>query len=96
MEHSCLDTSWSSTSTQRIGFLYLDLELPSHKESPQVISEMEQATGVSAQELMALRPLDQHSGEIMSRIEQADNTGGRRSILIARYFLGYWYTRNIR
>ena len=57
---------------------------------------MEQATRVSAQQLMALRPLDQHSGEIMSRIEQADNTGGRRSILIARHFLGYWYTRNIR
>ena len=36
--------------------LYLDLELPNHKESPEVISEMEQATGVSAQKLMALRP----------------------------------------
>ena len=36
--------------------LYLDLELPNHKESPQVISEMEQATGVSAQQLMSLRP----------------------------------------
>ncbi|KAI9464361.1 hypothetical protein HD554DRAFT_2315922 [Boletus coccyginus] len=36
--------------------LYLDLELPNHKESPEVISEMEQATEVSAQQLMALRP----------------------------------------
>ena len=36
--------------------LYLELELPNHKESPEVISEMEQATGVSAQQLMALRP----------------------------------------
>ena len=36
--------------------LYLDLELPNHKESPEVISEMEQATGVSAQQLMALCP----------------------------------------
>jgi hypothetical protein len=36
--------------------LYLDLEIPNHKESPEVISEMEQATGVSAQQLMALRP----------------------------------------
>ena len=35
---------------------YLELELPNHKESPEVISEMEQATGVSAQQLMALRP----------------------------------------
>jgi len=36
--------------------LYLDLELANHKESPEVISEMEHATGVSAQHLMALRP----------------------------------------
>ena len=36
--------------------LYLDLELPNHKESPEVISEMEEAIGVSAQQLMALRP----------------------------------------
>jgi hypothetical protein len=36
--------------------LYLDLELPNHKESPEVISEMEEATGVAAQQLMALRP----------------------------------------
>ena len=36
--------------------LYLDLELPNHKESPDVISEMEQATGLSAEQLMALRP----------------------------------------
>ncbi|KAF8555785.1 hypothetical protein OG21DRAFT_1460469 [Imleria badia] len=36
--------------------LYLDLEWPNHKESPEVISEMEQATGVSARQLMALRP----------------------------------------
>jgi hypothetical protein len=36
--------------------LYLDLELPNHKESPDVIWEMEQATGVSAQQLMSLRP----------------------------------------
>ena len=35
---------------------YLDLELPNHKESPEIISEMEQATGVFAQQLMALRP----------------------------------------
>ena len=36
--------------------LYLDLELPNHKESPEVIEEMEQATRVSAQQLMVLRP----------------------------------------
>ena len=36
--------------------LYLELELPNHKESPEVISEMEQATGVASQQLVALRP----------------------------------------
>ncbi|KAF8548773.1 hypothetical protein OG21DRAFT_1489089 [Imleria badia] len=36
--------------------MYLDLKMPNHKESPEVISEMEHATGVSAQQLMALRP----------------------------------------
>ncbi|KAF8548705.1 hypothetical protein OG21DRAFT_1422604, partial [Imleria badia] len=36
--------------------LYLDLQLPNHKESPEVIAEMEQAIGMSAQQLMALRP----------------------------------------
>ncbi|KAF8435972.1 hypothetical protein L210DRAFT_3549697, partial [Boletus edulis BED1] len=35
---------------------YLDLQLLNHKESPEVVSEMEHATGVSAQQLMALRP----------------------------------------
>ncbi|KAF8555005.1 TPR-like protein [Imleria badia] len=35
---------------------YLDLQFPNHKESPDIISEMEEATGVSAQQLMALRP----------------------------------------
>ncbi|KAF8122511.1 hypothetical protein EV363DRAFT_1360163, partial [Boletus edulis] len=36
--------------------LYRDLELPNHKESPEIISEMEQATGVSAGQLIALFP----------------------------------------
>ena len=36
--------------------LYRDLQLPNHKESSEVIAEMEQATGVSAQRLMSLRP----------------------------------------
>ena len=36
--------------------LYPSLEIFNHKESPDIISEMEQATGVSAQQLMALRP----------------------------------------
>ena len=35
---------------------YLNLQLPNHKESPEIISEMERATGVSAQQLTALRP----------------------------------------
>ena len=35
---------------------YLGLDIYNHKESPEIISEMEQATGISAQALMALRP----------------------------------------
>ncbi|KAF8553582.1 hypothetical protein OG21DRAFT_1604034 [Imleria badia] len=35
---------------------YLNLDIPNHKESPEIISEMEEATGVSARFLMALRP----------------------------------------
>ena len=36
--------------------LYLNLELPNHKLAQEVISEMEEATRVPAQQLMALRP----------------------------------------
>ena len=36
--------------------LYLNLELLNHKESPEIIAEMEEATGVSAKQLMALCP----------------------------------------
>ena len=36
--------------------LYMNLDIPNHKESPKIISEMGEATGVSAQALMALRP----------------------------------------
>ena len=35
---------------------YLDLDIPNHKESPEIISEMEEATRVSIRALMALRP----------------------------------------
>ena len=35
---------------------YLDLDIPNHKESPEIISEMEEATRVSSRALMALRP----------------------------------------
>ena len=34
----------------------MSLDIPNHKESPDIISEMEEAMGVSAQALMALRP----------------------------------------
>ena len=34
---------------------YLNLDIPNHKESPEIIAEMEEATGVSARALMALR-----------------------------------------
>ena len=35
---------------------YLNLDIPNHKDSPEIISEMEEVTGVSARALMALRP----------------------------------------
>ena len=35
---------------------YLTLDIPNRKESPEIISEMEEATGVSSQALMALQP----------------------------------------
>ena len=35
---------------------YLNLNIPNHKESPEIISEMEGVTGVSAKALMTLRP----------------------------------------
>ncbi|KAN0087988.1 hypothetical protein V8E55_006609 [Tylopilus felleus] len=36
--------------------LYMNLDIPNHKDSPEIISEMEEATGVSERALMALRP----------------------------------------
>ena len=36
--------------------LYMNLDIPNHKESPDIISEMEEATGVSVRALMALQP----------------------------------------
>ncbi|KAF8548191.1 hypothetical protein OG21DRAFT_1489599 [Imleria badia] len=36
--------------------LYRNINIPNHKESPEIISEMEEATGVSARALTALRP----------------------------------------
>ena len=35
---------------------YLNLDVPNHKESPEIISEMNEVTGVSARALMALQP----------------------------------------
>ena len=35
---------------------YLDLDVPNHKDSPDIISDMEEATRVSARALMALQP----------------------------------------
>ena len=36
--------------------LYMNLDIPNHKESPEILSEMEEATGILARALMALRP----------------------------------------
>ena len=35
---------------------YLSLNIPNHKDSPEIIAEMEQATGISERTLTALRP----------------------------------------
>ena len=35
---------------------YLNLDIPNHKESPEIISEMEEATGISAGAFVTLRP----------------------------------------
>ena len=35
---------------------YMNLDIPNHKESPEIISEMKVATGVSARALMVLQP----------------------------------------
>ena len=35
---------------------YLNLNIPNHKESPEIISEMEEVTGVSARALVSLQP----------------------------------------
>ncbi|KAF8415453.1 hypothetical protein L210DRAFT_3586246, partial [Boletus edulis BED1] len=36
--------------------LYQDLDIPNHKESPEILSEMEEATGTSTRALTALQP----------------------------------------
>ncbi|KAF8549281.1 TPR-like protein [Imleria badia] len=36
--------------------VYMNLDIPNHKESPEIISEMEEATGISARALMAIGP----------------------------------------
>ena len=36
--------------------LYMNLDIPNHKDSPEVISEIEEAMGVSARAMMVLRP----------------------------------------
>ncbi|KAF8415449.1 hypothetical protein L210DRAFT_3637217 [Boletus edulis BED1] len=36
--------------------LYRNLDIPNHKESPEILSEMEEATGISARALTALQP----------------------------------------
>jgi hypothetical protein len=45
--------------------LYMNLDIPNHKESPDIISEMEEATRVSARTLMVLRP---GSGDIREKL----------------------------
>ena len=62
---------------------YMNLDIPNHKESPEIISEMEGAMGISAQALMALRP---GLGGIREKLCSAST---RRTTLVedAAYFL---------
>ena len=58
---------------------YLNSDIPNHKESPEIIAEMEAATSVSARALMALRPgsddirekLRLASSRLTTRVEDA-------------------------
>ncbi|KAN0082754.1 hypothetical protein V8E55_008549 [Tylopilus felleus] len=45
---------------------YLDLDIANHKESPEIISEMEEAMGISARDMKALHPGSRHIREKLS------------------------------
>ncbi|KAF8132461.1 hypothetical protein EV363DRAFT_1295913 [Boletus edulis] len=55
---------------------YLNLDIPNHKDSPEIISEMEEATGVSAQILKALCP---GTDDIRDKLRLAS---GRKTTLV--------------
>ena len=57
--------------------LYMNLDIPNHKESPEIISEMDEATDVSAA-LMTLQP------EALSSFDAKDDSHRGYSIPIAR------------
>ncbi|KAG6370569.1 hypothetical protein JVT61DRAFT_11365 [Boletus reticuloceps] len=57
--------------------------------------EMEQAGGVCRSIDVASSRVHQYSGEIVSRVDSADDAGGRRYTLVARDFLGYRFPSNI-
>jgi hypothetical protein len=64
--------------------LYRNLDIPNHKESPEIISEMEEATGVSARALMALRPgLEDIREKLRSGFDTPNDTGRGCSLLVA-------------
>ncbi|KAI9460058.1 hypothetical protein HD554DRAFT_1597569 [Boletus coccyginus] len=76
--------------------LYLNLKVSNHKASPEVISEMEDAAGVSAQQFMALRP---GLGGIREKLRLASTRGASRvgdACILVRHFLGRRYARNLR
>ena len=54
--------------------LYMNLDIPNHKESPEIISEMEEATGVSARALMALRPGSNYIREKLCLVSRRKTT----------------------
>ncbi|KAF8433934.1 hypothetical protein L210DRAFT_2684164 [Boletus edulis BED1] len=77
--------------------LYRDLEMPNHKESPEIISEMEQVTGGLCTAIDDPSSwLGQHSGKIASRFDPEDDAGRRCCIFLAWHLLGYRYTPDVR
>ena len=53
---------------------YLDLDIVNHKDCPEVISEMEEATGISAQDLVNLRPGVYHIREKLCLASKRETT----------------------
>ncbi|KAF8119473.1 hypothetical protein EV363DRAFT_1286829 [Boletus edulis] len=54
--------------------LYMNLDIPNHKDSPEILLEMEEAMGVSARTLMALQPGLDNIRENLSLVSRRETT----------------------